>query len=152
MWSYNAMYCAVYNSTQLCQMPKEIIWIQFCLLLFIGFRPMQSEIFRLINIWNLGLKTLLQFTSNFWYYQVDVYEYQYYSLLEMIHHPPETYPWRKRCLCMNPHDQEHHRVDTHTFTPGYHEGHIHDWKGGMGHLANASSPRTETGGWYSQVV
>ena len=59
--------------------------------------------------------------------------------------PPETHPQRKRGFWLHPQDQEHHGVDTHTLTPGYHEGHIHDWKGGMGHLANSSSPRTETG-------
>ena len=37
-------------------------------------------------------------------------------------------------------------------TPGYHERRSHYWNGGFGKLVDASSPRTSTGGRYSQVV
>ena len=56
MCSYCDMHCEVHYDTQLCRIPKDIIWPQFCLLFIIVFQPMHSERFRLISVRNPGLK------------------------------------------------------------------------------------------------
>ena len=47
---------------------------------------------------------------------MDVYEYQYYSLLEMIHHPPETHPGENGA-CVLIHTTKNITELTHTHSP-----------------------------------